>query len=111
MKPEDYERQIKIKDAWCNFIWMIGCDYDGCGTVKSLKELVDELVDYANKARACDDKTVASTDGKYTYNIIHEKIGLYEDYVKQREIEWRKRHEQSFKEAEESGEQNPNEKE
>lgn len=34
-------------------IWAIGCDYDGCDTVGELKELVDELVDYANRASDC----------------------------------------------------------
>ena len=29
-----------------HLIWAIGCDYDGCNTVKSLKELIDELVSY-----------------------------------------------------------------
>lgn len=33
--------------------WAVGCDYDGCNTVEELKELVDELVDYANKAQDC----------------------------------------------------------
>ena len=31
-------------DEWLELIWMIGVDYDGCRTVKSLQELVDELV-------------------------------------------------------------------
>lgn len=29
-----------------HLIWAIGCDYDGCNTVNSLKELIDELVSY-----------------------------------------------------------------
>lgn len=33
------------------YIWAIGHDYDGYGTVNGLKSLVDELVDYANDAR------------------------------------------------------------
>ena len=40
-------------DEWLWFIWAIGIDYDGCDTKESLKELVDELVDMANKAREC----------------------------------------------------------
>jgi len=27
----------------------IGTDYDGCGTMKSLENLVDEIVNYANR--------------------------------------------------------------
>lgn len=34
-------------------IWAVGYDYDGCGTVESLKALVDELVDYAKRAGKC----------------------------------------------------------
>lgn len=40
-------------DEWLWHIWAIGLDYDGCNTVESLKELVDELVDMALKARNC----------------------------------------------------------
>lgn len=40
-------------DEWLSLIWMIGCDYDGCNTVKSLQELVDELVEMSQKARNC----------------------------------------------------------
>lgn len=40
-------------DEWLFDIWTIGCDYDGCHTAKDLKELVDELVGMANKAREC----------------------------------------------------------
>ena len=38
------------------YIWAIGCDYDGYETVEGLKSLVDELVEYANKARELLDK-------------------------------------------------------
>ena len=40
-------------DEWLWHIWAIGLDYDGCNTVESLKKLVDELVDMAQKAREC----------------------------------------------------------
>jgi hypothetical protein len=29
-----------------HLIWTLGFDYDGCNTVESLKELIDELVSY-----------------------------------------------------------------
>ena len=54
----DLERQIKIKDEWCQLIIDLGFDYDGCNTVESLKSLIDELVDYAHKAISCDDVRV-----------------------------------------------------
>ena len=40
-------------DEILSYIWMIGCDYDGCNTVESLKELIDELVEMAKEAREC----------------------------------------------------------
>lgn len=39
-------------DEWLYNIWALGFDYDGMDTsVDAMKELVDELVEYANKAR------------------------------------------------------------
>ena len=32
-------------DEWLWQLWAVGLDYDGCNSVKSLQELVDELVD------------------------------------------------------------------
>ena len=32
---------------------MIACDYDGYNTVEGLKSLIDEIVEYVNKARVC----------------------------------------------------------
>lgn len=40
-------------DEWMELIVGIGFDYDGCNTVESLKSLVDELVEMAQKARIC----------------------------------------------------------
>ena len=40
-------------DEWLWQLWAVGLDYDGCSSVKSLQELVDELVDMALKAREC----------------------------------------------------------
>ena len=34
-----------------HLIWAIGCDYDGCNTVESLKELIDELISYTQLPR------------------------------------------------------------
>ena len=39
---EKIERQNEIKDAYLDIIYDIGVDYDGCNTIKSLKELIDE---------------------------------------------------------------------
>ena len=40
-------------DELLYLIWAIGVDYDGCGTVESLKELIDGLVELSVKARKC----------------------------------------------------------
>ena len=34
-----------------HLIWALGVDYDGCNTVNSLKELIDELVSYTQLPR------------------------------------------------------------
>ena len=41
-------------DEWLGMIWAIGVDYDGMdGSIDSMKELVDELMEMAQKARDC----------------------------------------------------------
>lgn len=77
---ERLKRQIKIKDEWCDRIWEIGTDYDGYeNNLEELKKLVDELVEYSNKAKKCDDKSVAYIgyeNGKeIKENILMERIG------------------------------------
>lgn len=77
---ERLKRQIKIKDEWCDRIWEIGTDYDGYGNnLKELKKLVDELIEYSNKAKRCDDKCVAYVsyeNGKeIKENILMEELG------------------------------------
>ena len=71
----DLERQIRIKDGYCDLIWSLGVDYDGCNTIGSLKSLIDELVDYAKKACRNDDKYAIGENlaGKY-YNILYEEV-------------------------------------
>lgn len=75
---KELERQNKIKDAYCELIWAIGCDYDGYTQAEDLKDIIDELVDYSNKARANDDKSVMSVgwedNEKIGYNILIEEI-------------------------------------
>lgn len=72
------KRQILIKDKWCYLIWAIGCDYDGYNDVKNLKDVIDELVDYSNKAVVCDDTSVCyigEKDGReIKENILMEEI-------------------------------------
>ena len=77
---ERLKRQIKIKDEWCDRIWEIGTDYDGYGNdLEGLRKLVDELIEYSNKAKKCDDKCVAyisyENGEKIKENILMEKLG------------------------------------
>lgn len=50
-KIEYLKEQKENKNKWCQLIADIGFDYDGFNKVESLKELIDELVQYALYAR------------------------------------------------------------
>lgn len=69
------DRQIKLKNAYCQLIIDFGFDYDGFNTVDSLKGLIDELVLYAQRAIECDDKGIMYVDseGKHR-NILGEEV-------------------------------------
>lgn len=75
---EKKDREIQIKNNYLDLIWQIGYDYDGLNKVESLKELIDELVDYAIKAKKNDDKSVMYEGhrGKeiINQNILFEKV-------------------------------------
>ena len=75
-RNKELERQIKIKNAYLNLIWAIGYDYDGCETPKSLKGLIDELLEMTIQARMNDDKSVMYEDfsGKHKKNILQEPL-------------------------------------
>ena len=45
------KEQFDKIDHCLDMIYAIGFDYDGCEKPESLKELIDELVEYANRAR------------------------------------------------------------
>lgn len=45
-QTDDLKKHIADLNNRRHLIWAIGCDYDGCNTVESLKELIDELVSY-----------------------------------------------------------------
>ena len=75
-RNKELERQIKIKNAYLGLIWNIGYDYDGCETPKSLKGLIDELLEMVIQARDNDDKSVMYEDfsGKHKKNILQEPL-------------------------------------
>ena len=66
-------REIKMKDEYLLLIDMMLYDYDGCKTVKSLKELIDEVREYIHKALKNDDKSVITVNSKKKFNILGEE--------------------------------------
>ena len=67
-------REIKMKDEYLLLIDMMLYDYDGCKTVKSLKELIDEVREYIHKALKNDDKSVITVNSKKKFNILGEEV-------------------------------------
>lgn len=71
----DLERQIEIKDRYCDLIWCLGVDYDGYETPEGLKSLIDELVALAKRAVKNDDKyAIYESCGDKYYNILNEEV-------------------------------------
>ena len=68
------KRIIAIKDEYLDLIWAVGYDYDGYEKPKDLKQLVDELVGYAKKAKVNDDKSVIYGAVNKKMNILMEEI-------------------------------------
>ena len=48
---DELKKEVEDLNNRRHLIWAIGCDYDGCNTVDSLKELIDELVSYTQLPR------------------------------------------------------------
>lgn len=70
-----YERTIKIKDEYLQLMDFFLIDYDGCNTVESLKELIDETREYIHKALKNDDKSVVYRRGDDKgLNILGEEV-------------------------------------
>lgn len=68
-------RLIKIKDEYLKLLNDMLYDYDGCKTVKSLKELIDETRDYIHKALKNDDKSIIYRRGDDKgLNILGEEV-------------------------------------
>lgn len=47
----ELKKEVQDLNNRRHLIWAIGCDYDGCNTVESLKGLIDELVSYTQLPR------------------------------------------------------------
>lgn len=68
-------RCLQIKNEYLSLIYMIGTDYDGLEESNSLKGLIDELIDYANKARRNEDTTAEYIRGHgKKLNILREPL-------------------------------------
>lgn len=48
---DELKKEVTDLNNRRHLIWAIGCDYDGCNTVESLKELIDEPVSYTQLLR------------------------------------------------------------
>ena len=79
MELENRARLIEIKDRYFEMISLIGCDYDGCESPKHLKELIDELINYADLGLEADETEVMFVSGDNKFNILHERLGINDD--------------------------------
>ena len=76
MMELELQRLIKIKNNYAQLIVDVGFDYDGFNDRDDLKDLIDELVNYAKDILNNNDKKVIYIDGNNKkYNILHEEIG------------------------------------
>ena len=48
---DELKKEVADLNNRRHLIWALGVDYDGCNTVESLKELIDELVSYTKLPR------------------------------------------------------------
>ena len=48
---DELKKEVADLNNRRHLIWALGVDYDGCNTVDSLKELIDELVSYTQLPR------------------------------------------------------------
>ena len=84
---EQAERSSKIKEGYLELIHGLSFDYDGCNTVKSLKELIDELDGLAIKGLKNDDKSMMYMSAvDFKKGIIKGKNVLFEE-VEDEEVE------------------------
>lgn len=68
------KNQIIIMEKYLELICDLGYDYDGCNTIESLKELVDELVHFASLGRVCCINEPIYINGNKKYNILGKEL-------------------------------------
>ena len=75
LEIDKLKRIVEIKDEYFKLIDFLLVDYDGCKTVKSLKELIDETREYIHKALKNDDKSAIYSAGNgKSSNILGEEV-------------------------------------
>ena len=68
----ELQDEVKALRSRLHWIWAIGVDYDGCGTVESLKELIDEMVDFTQMTDEEVDYSIYRKGAEETANkIVH----------------------------------------
>ena len=76
----ELQDEVKALRSRLHWIWAIGVDYDGCGTVESLKELIDEMVDFTQMT---DEEVVDTVYNKGAVDaatkIMHYLYPLWQD--------------------------------
>ena len=71
---QDLKREKEIMTKYMQLIVDIGFDYDGYNKSEDLKELIDEIVEYATLGIECNDKKVMYQNETKKYNILMEEI-------------------------------------
>lgn len=68
----ELQDEVKALRSRLHWIWAIGVDYDGCGTVESLKELIDEMVEFTQMTDEQVDYSIYRKGAEETANkIVH----------------------------------------
>ena len=68
-------------EEWMEYIFDVGCGYDGCNTVESLQGLVDELIEASQNARKC------LKNGKIFYDEEEDKRSREEAIMERKRCE------------------------
>lgn len=68
----ELQNEVKVLRNRLHWIWAIGVDYDGCGTVESLKDLIDEMVEFTQMTDEQVDYSIYRKGAEETANkIVH----------------------------------------
>ena len=68
------KEQITIMEKYFELIIDLSFDYDGCNTIESLKQLIDELSRFAKLGRVCNVTEPIYENGCTSYNIFNQEL-------------------------------------